>query len=181
MTEGLIGVLAGTLTSLALKGVDLLLASRKERGAASAQDRDRLSADIWNLLKELRQDYDRLDAELQSEREARKRAEEQVKGLTRQVADLEEQVRCQETKTEKYKALADDRLGRLRTLAAAVTRLQTRLNGLAASQTPASGGGEPEELLDETQFQFEAPCESEVESGVTGEDTSVLVGPSEVE
>jgi len=155
VNEGLIGVLAGTLTSLAIKGVDLRLNSMRARVDDSAHDRDRLSADIWSLLKELRNDYDRLDAELESERGARKKAEEEVKALNIHVTELQEQVRCQEEKTEKYKSLADQRLGKMRTLAEAVTKLQARVNGLETGHAAPLESDDGEDLLDATLFDVQ--------------------------
>lgn len=101
MTSGAIGALVGAAASLAIKGIDLLFASDKNRRGEGVKDRDRLSQDIWKLVAELRSDYDRLDNELQAEREARRKAEKEVTALTRRVADLQEQVRRQETKTDK--------------------------------------------------------------------------------
>lgn len=138
MTSGMIGVLAGTATSLVIKGVDLLLAYDKGRRGDSVKDRERLSQDIWKLVAELRNDYDRLDEELQAEREARRKAEEEVLGLTHRVADLQEQVRRQEAKTDKYRTLAEGRQERIAALARVVERLQTRVSGL----DPAAPTGE---------------------------------------
>lgn len=132
MNSGLIGVLAGVLTSLAIKGVDLALTHEKDKRAETVQDRDRLSSDIWKLLGELRSDYARLDTELKDERTARHQAEEQARALEGRVGQLQEQVARQEAKTEKYKVLAEERLSKIASLTKAVVRLQARVNELEA-------------------------------------------------
>lgn len=132
MTSSLIAVLSGTITSIGIKAVDVLLAKEKERRAESVQDRDRLSTDIWKLLGELRNDYDRLDAELRNERSARQQAEEQVREMGGRIAGLQDQVTQQEIDVEKYKMLAEERLDKISSLAKEMTRLQNRVNELEA-------------------------------------------------
>lgn len=138
MTSSMIGVLVGTAASLAIKGVDLLMASDKSRRGEGVKDRDRLSQDIWKLVAELRSDCDRLDNELRIEREERRKAEGEVAGLKRRVAGLQEQARRQEAKTDKYKALAEGRQERISALARMVAALQTQVAGLEQASPQAA-------------------------------------------
>lgn len=138
MTTSMIGVLVGTAASLAIKGVDLLMASDKSRRGEGVKDRDRLSQDIWKLVAELRSDCDRLDNELRIEREERRKAEGEVAGLKRRVAGLQEQARRQEAKTDKYKALAEGRQERISALARMVAALQTQVAGLEQASPQAA-------------------------------------------